>query len=422
MRVPFKKNLLKVLSYILILSTFLPVVTNNLPPVIGSYHLYAALWLVSTIIFASKIYRQKLVILFLFYGLVFILILPIFLWKFMNDWNREAIQLEFYNMFIPLTVFYYYRINNDYKGWAKLVKMALIFIGITAIMTYIASSFNPMYARNITSGDITDSELAFFKRIGGGSYGYAIALLGLFPLLIYYYKHNIKSIFPRKFIFVYIVLIYFAIIRMQFFANIIVSSIIIILVSFVGAKNIKYSIVSLSFILIIGIITPNQVYSDILIQSSSWFNKNSETYLKLNDMAGFIIGDTEDSVTEQRAERFPELAEAFIRKPLLGDASYESGLDIGLGAHLYWMNRLAIWGIVALSFFVWLHYKYILSGIRYFDKTFTYYFLLSVGAILSYGLIKNISGREIWYAYFVILPGMYYLPSLKKKETVNRSK
>jgi hypothetical protein len=30
--------------------------------------------------------------------------------------------------------------------------------------------------------------------------------------------------------------------------------------------------------------------------------------------------------------------------------------------------------------------------------------------------MKNVAGKNIWFVYFILLPGMYYLPLIKKKK------
>jgi len=52
--------------------------------------------------------------------------------------------------------------------------------------------------------------------------------------------------------------------------------------------------------------------------------------------------------------------------------------------------------------------------LRYFDKQFAFYFLLSVFSIIALGTMKTLTGRDLWYTFFIILPGFYYLPLLKK--------
>jgi hypothetical protein len=85
-----------------------------------------------------------------------------------------------------------------------------------------------------------------------------------------------------------------------------------------------------------------------------------------------------------------------------------------LGAHLYWMNKLTTTGIVGLVLFSFILMYFIRNQLKHFDSAFKFYYILASVSILSYGLIKNISGRETWYAFFIILPGLYYLPLLKK--------
>ena len=45
------------------------------------------------------------------------------------------------------------------------------------------------------------------------------------------------------------------------------------------------------------------------------------------------------------------------------------------------------------------------------------YFLLSLLSMVALGAMKTLIGRELWYTFFIIVPGLYYLPLLKKKKS-----
>jgi hypothetical protein len=155
---------------------------------------------------------------------------------------------------------------------------------------------------------------------------------------------------------------------------------------------------------------------------SSYFDADSNIYYKLNDFAKFIQRPEFEASTGagRRAARYPLLFDAFINKPLLGDASYNSPFYIVEGGHLYWMNRLTQWGVLGFLFFVFVLYQ-IYKRIRsLFDDNFAFYYFLSVSAFILLGLIKNISGREPFLVLIVVIPGLYFLPLLDKKKKITR--
>jgi energy-coupling factor transporter transmembrane protein EcfT len=88
------------------------------------------------------------------------------------------------------------------------------------------------------------------------------------------------------------------------------------------------------------------------------------------------------------------------------------------GAHLHWMNKLTTTGIIGLIVFLLIPYNFIRNNLRLFDPTYKFYYILASLSILGYGFIKQLGGRDTWYAFFVILPGLYYLPLLKIKNKV----
>ncbi|MCD4731536.1 MAG: hypothetical protein K8R74_13110 [Bacteroidales bacterium] len=412
-----KKKFFRAVAFMVIVVTYLPIVYNNLPQYIGSYHLFAAIWLGSVLVFYPRLIVEKSFLFLLFFGLVFVILLLNTLWSEMTDWNKSAIQREFYFFSVAISVILYFKMERDYEGLARLVKWALIFIGITAIMSIYSTSINPMAGRYMTDPSVFESgEFEQFKKLGVGSHVLSTILVALFPIMFYYYRNRTDSIFSRKLIIFYGIISFIAIIRIQVFANILLS-VFIIIVSLAGRKRIKESILTISILIIVFIIIPASFYAGLLMNISSYFDPDSVVYYKLKDMAQFVTARSYYGTgAGGRASRYPLLFEAFIENPLLGYFAGDHTRDIAAGGHLYWMNRLTIFGLLGFIPLLIIHVGYIKSAIKFFNEEFTFYFLVSVFAILGLGLMKNLAGQEMWFAYFVLLPGLYFLPLLKKKK------
>ncbi len=202
---------------------------------------------------------------------------------------------------------------------------------------------------------------------------------------------------------------------MQIFTNILIA-VLVVLFSFVGSKNLN-KIYILSFIVLIFlIIIPLHFYAETLSSASSWFPRNSNIHFKLTETAKFLEGNYSNSDITGRADRYPLLINEFLANPILGNLVNGPYKDIYQGYHLYWMNKLTIYGILGTLPFLFILYSYIKNNIKYFDREFVFYFILSIASILVLGLMKVIIGREIWFTFFIIIPGLYYLQILKNSE------
>ena len=170
------------------------------------------------------------------------------------------------------------------------------------------------------------------------------------------------------------------------------------------------------------VIIPTKVYTNLLINSSSFFDSDSEMYNKLNDMALYIeFGEVVTSGAGGRVDRYPLLWEGFKANPITGFYNSGSSLDIEPGGHLYWMNKLTVYGILGFIPFILIFYFYINKVLKHFDSEFSFYFLVSVFAGIGLGFIKSLFGQEFWTMFFFILPGLYYLPRRKKSHPVSEN-
>lgn len=410
----------------LMASTYLPILFNNLPPIIRSHHLWTIIWGISLLIFNTKIFYNKAMLYVLAYGL-FLYLATETIWSNIDDWNYKRLFFEYYEVAIGVSVITYFLQSKDYIHLAKITKWSIVFLFITAIMSIISSAIDPMYARNIVSISSIEVEsereaILSFKRYGGGTYSTAAAFMCLFPVFIYYYKNIKISLLSKKQIIILSGIIFLALFGMQIFGNILIAFAFGVIAVF-GMKKMKQSILVISLFLSIMVIIPKEIYVKSLVSIGDYFDKDSDLNYKFRDLATFIDtgGDIKDNSSGAggRVERYPILIETFVKSPVLGCyfLSDKSGNEYkGEGAHLYWMNKLTIVGIIGLMLFIFIPYNNIKNNLKYFDSTYKFYYILASLSILCYGIIKVIGGRETWYAFFIILPGLYYLPLLKKRQ------
>lgn len=414
-----KIKFFRILSIFLLISSLLPVVANNIPSPLGSFRfLWAPLWLLAVTFVKPEVYYHKFIIVLLSYGILSILILENILWINMNDWYKKMILEEFYALILVITVFSYFVTSRDFNGWANISRWSLILIVLTGIMTIVATSIEPTVARNsVNSFKRVPHLKELYDKTGCGGYGFAQALCLLFPILIYYIKFGSLTRALRRAMIFLVVFLFFVVLRVQVFANVIVS-VIVILLSILGMKYLKRSILVISFSVIVAASVPVKYYSDFLIFVSNYFEKSSENYRKLNDLAHYLVNPNtaEFRGIRGRAIRYPMLFRAFIDRPFLGDASYASAYtqELAEGGHLHWMSRLTVWGIFGFLLYVFVLQMLFKKVLTLFDVLFRFYYLISIIAFVFLGLLKMIGGRENWIMLFVIIPGMYYFPLIKR--------
>lgn len=424
MQNPTERKYFYIIALMLMVTTYLPLLYNNLPPIIRSHHLWTTIWGFSLLFLYNKLIFNKIFLYLIFYAVI-ILSLKELIWYNMDDWNSYFLIEEFYNMIVGISIIYYFYISRDYLNLARLTKWTLIFFLITSIMTLISAYINPLYARDLVGVAIINIEseretIVGFKRFGGGNYSTAAAFMSIFPIGIYYFKNINLSFVNKRIIFLFLFILFVAIIGMQIFANILIALIFGIL-AFFGMNKIKQTIFIICLFLLFAIIIPNEIYVNSLYSISTVFSQNSDINFKLKDLALFLKSgaDIEDSKTGtgDRAGRYPMLWNAYNKNPVFGCYFLSDKFGNGYneeGRHLHWMNKLAITGILGLLLFFFIPYYFIKRNLMKFKKEFIFYYILSSLSILSYGLLKTIVGRETWYAFFVVLPGLYYLPLLKK--------
>ncbi|MHC1776987.1 MAG: hypothetical protein AB9834_16410 [Lentimicrobium sp.] len=401
-----------VLFIITIASTLLYVVSNNLPAGLGSFRfLWGPLSMVAIVVLAPTIILKTPIKQLLIFGLFVVGILQYSLWSFMDDWNRMNILDDFYAI-ISFSMIYFFLIQKqDSYTLAKLSKWSLLFLVVTLITTNIALTINPMIVRYSAGFDPTGESKTYFVKLGSGDYPFMNLLVCIIPALVYFVKLEITPFINKKILIIILVVIILTQIRGQIFANIIVSFVVLIL-SFVNPQKRKRLLFISALFLLISIFLPlTELLGELLKQSSKLFEYESDINYKINDFANFLTTPelTERSGTGSRAERYPLLWDAFIKAPFLGNSSYTSSENILPGGHLYWMNRLTLWGIFGFFAFIYSLYLIFKNIYQSFDREFRFFYALSLLSFVILGLMKQITGREPWLVMIIIIPGLYHL-------------
>lgn len=419
-----KKRYFRFIALMLMASAFLPVLFNNLPPFIRSHHIWTILWSFSLFIFYPAILKTKAILSVVFYS-SFVIISINTIWIDMDEWNKQALIQELYSIFIGVTVITYFYYNREYRDLAYITKWSIVFLSITAVMSIVSAIIDPMYARNIIGASSIRSSSEFelimsYKKYGGGGYGTAIAFMGLIPVVLYYYKNDLLLFIRRKYIIIFIILLYMALLSMQIFANIVLVFAVLPLL-IVETRNRNVTLFIILIFLIALLVIPKTAYIDMLEIASSYFNHDSDLNFKLRDLSLFLEGGNpfdRSTGAGARAERYPMLWDSFIQSPVFGCfylTDHRGNGYMHAGGHLHWMNKLTVTGIAGLLIFSFVVFSLIKNQIRNTKADYRYFYFISIALMLGYGLFKAIAGREMWYTFFILLPGIYYLPLLNKK-------
>jgi hypothetical protein len=405
-----RKKLIQIILILNLVSAFLLIAHNNAPILLSFQYGWGPVFLITLAIFYIDFWKSKLIIFNLFFYAIFVFVLPKILWTEMSSWYRIRHLIEPLIVIIASSVFFYLSRNIQKLDWFRLSKLGIIFIAITSLSTLIAIQINPMAVRASYSGLQFEIEgFQLLKRIGIATYGFMMALVMLIPMLIYLLRHGKKN---KKWILFLLILTYITVIRASILANLLLA-IVITLFASLGSTKSKRSIFSMFFVIFIILLIPENYWSDILIYVSEFFESGSLLNRKLVDFSIYISGDHIYSSTTGaglRVNRYSMLWEAFTAKPLTGDASYNSSFNIEMleGGHLYWMSRLALWGVLGFIFYViflFINFRFIWKRIPNESK---YYFLLSIIAFCALGFMKSLNYSEPMLVLFVIIPGLLY--------------
>ncbi|MCG8701845.1 MAG: hypothetical protein MI922_27575 [Bacteroidales bacterium] len=411
-----KREIFFYVSVMILVTSLLFIVGNNIPVLASFRWFWAPIMIATSMLFHPNTFKFRGVYSCLIYGVIYVIVLPATIWSNILTPYVSATFNDFYYIFVIVIMSTILKSNNYINEWIKLAKIGLWFLVISGFMTIIATFFEPLAVR--ASYSDLQLELEGFEniyRLGFGTYGYMTALVAMFPLIIFLVKRKHQWISRQTSVFL-IGFFYFVIFQSQIFANIITATITIIF-ALLGSQNFKRNIVVTIIVVIVFNSTSKVFWINSLTNIGESFEEGSLFKGKLNDVVRFIEIDKPDLDEEAttgvqlRAARYPMLISVFLKSPLFGDASTNYNATdayiMNVGKHLYWMSRLAMWGI-----FGFLGYLFILRNIfksifKLFDPDFKFYYTLSLLSIITLGLLKELVLRETYLVLFIIIPGLY---------------
>ncbi|APF20149.1 hypothetical protein Calab_0567 [Caldithrix abyssi DSM 13497] len=408
-----KHKIFYYIGVMLLISSLLMIVANNVPILASFRWLWAPVFLVFSFVEYLQSYNKQ-VLYSLIYGLLYAGILQYTLWAYATDWYKHAIFEDFYAMVV--VVIFHVILKNNYmiKNWIKLAKLGFISIIITGIMTIVATNINPMVVRASYSNlKYNLPGYLILERLGFGSYGYMAALIALIPILYFFIQRKTKIWFSRHMWIALLIFFLFVLIRSQIFANILIAAVILFL-SISGVKKFKRNIFITLLFLFVFYSIPVKVWVNLFIDIGNFFSPITVLHNKFIDLASFIDNPniySSNTGIAYRANRYPLLFQAFLSRPFLGDASYNSAYEYALaaGGHLYWMSRLTLWGIFGFAGYIVILYKVFVPVLKMFNEEFRFYYFLSLLGVIILGFLKNLGGREPYIMLLIIIPGLYYL-------------
>lgn len=414
-----KREIFNFLSIILLITSLLMIIANNMP-ILASYRwLWAPVFLLFTFFSYPNVFSQKIVRYALMYGFLFSGVLQYSLWIYASAWYKKAVFEDFYAMIVIVILFSILARNKYLREWRKLANLALLFLIITGIMTIIATSKNPEVVRaSYSSGQFEIPEYKYLFRLGFGSYGYMAAIVCFFPILVYFLKENSAFLISKRIAIILIVFFSVVIVRAQIFANIMIAAVSLLL-AFWGENKFKKNAIILVILFLVITSIPNSYWSGQVYKLSLHFKRNSTLNYKFSDFAMYLknpeMGEGATGI-DTRAVRYPMLFKVFISSPFLGDASYGSSyaLELAHGGHLYWMSRLALWGVFGFIGYIIILKKIFKPVISMFDQKFKFYYNISLLSLVLLGLIKSLGGREPYIMLLIIIPGLYLSQNFSK--------
>lgn len=385
-------------------SVLLPVLHRNIDYIFNYWILWRPLTVLVVLLFAPRVFTSSIVTISLLLGFIFSFALQILIWDNANEWYQKSIFDNFTFLLLPVICYAYYSEGRT-ERWFILAKAAVIFTAITAIISIMASFLDNMIIRNRLIVEGAEEQ-------GIAEYGFLQGIVLFIPFIVFLYKNRSHYRVSKPILLLSFLLILILTIRAQFFANILVMTLLIVF-SLAGLKRYKRSLFLVSIMLFIIFLLPNSLWRTVFLYMRNFFAIGSENYYKITDFAYFVFDPVYDfsaSAIGGRANRYPMLWEAFIAQPFFGDASYNSPYDFELrqGGHLYFMSRLTLWGILGFVVFVYLLFRIINTVYKNLDYDIRFYYVIAIFGVVLFGLTKNLIPKEIYLYLIFVIPGLYY--------------
>lgn len=398
------KKIFRFLSIIVVFTVIMPIAKLE-APVIQRFQNVAFLWFLAVLFLKPKLLIHKLMLFFYIAFIINLIIWGSFNNQFSYNYNpADILRFCFPYMWMGLAVNLnlYFIKSNDYIGFRRTIYIAFILILITSITSILGLNIFPNASRSMNQGTMAiDYNLHnYYSKIGIAGYGFYAMVMLLIPIMVFYIK-KIKTKFLKLFFYFFIIIFIYSIYKAQH-TTILVFALVGFIISHFNLYKKFWLKASLAVLFAI-------IFSAFLSEIIYSITENmqaSSVVKRLNDIAFTLDeGFVDDSYfVSERLGRTQSSIDIFFKNPIFG-----SGESSG---HAYWIDRLALTGIIGFILYVNIFIKSYKLNSRLFPDDVKYYQLVYF-IILLFGVIKNMTAVEIWFTPLFLAPCLLWFENKK---------
>lgn len=346
-------------------------------PHIPNESIYIYIWLIFGLVVFPKIFISKEFLFCLYFLFLHLAYLTID--NYVNFDERDKTLLNVFFMYsYPISVSTYIIKYLPVRNIRSLAILTLVFLTVSSLTT-LYWLFKLPYVSRALAGNDNQEEVLLLLRMNVGSYSFIYLLVLVTPMLIYFYKNSRKIIWALLFLLFGCVIFYaqFTAAIILFIVNVVFTLLIVYDLSF------KKYLLSL-IIFVLGFFFFKEVFINILSVFSDVLPLDSVS-IKIKEVIMSLEGNSlEGTSLEAYNIRYEQTVEAFLKNPIFGG-------HIG-GGHHYWLDMLALYGIMGFLPFIGIFKQFIHNIIRhpFFTKTEKNLLVHSVLIFIAIGLNKNI--------------------------------
>lgn len=322
--------------------------------------------------------------------------------------SLDQISINYIVALIVYCISIYYSGADQHKQFKKFVILVLSIDLITKmIYSLYQISINPAIVRQMSTA-IANENNEVLPLMAEYATAYLCAALGTF---LFSYIKNIKSKALKILVTVITAFVVYFVFKCSIFFAIIIMVYSIIAGMFIKKRS-SY-IISPIIVALIILIFKNPLGNLFfhMANSGAW---NSIIQGKLNDLSLFLrYGEDSAYMTEMRIDLMYKSIAAFFERPLFG--TYSLGVEgFAPGRHSEWLDLLANFGIIRLSFFIGFLYKIVRGLSHEINNKSGLYAVISVYAII--GIVNPIFYPQTWVMLLIIMPFTDNLLYTQKKD------
>jgi hypothetical protein len=406
-----KSVILMFSSLLLIAELILIIIFKNLPYLFSTFIFYFIPFLFLIIVFSPKIILHKTNLTILAFAVYYLILFYTGIYKQEEEvYNiRWLFRIELLPIFISSSLFIYFSAPPKLTNLINIVRFTILFILITSITSIIGLIRYLSAARDLAGSLGIQGEfdqISFYKKIGIAGYDFFYGIAYVMPALIMIIKKHRNNNIRLLLLLVLITVFLLAIVYSQM-TTALISAIIGITFSIIGAKKIRRSFTYFIITIVVFFYIPPQFYSNSLQLLSSYV-PGETLQSRLLDISKAIQFADKDIINDEthigsRAQRIPFLMSNIYKSPIIG-----GGQTTG---HNFWLDRLSKFGFVGIIPWIFLYFSIIKTSTHKMNKEYIYYYSLSLILFISVGFIKGSGGYITYILQLFLMPSLLIIYS-----------